>query len=164
MSVIKNKKQSLILLTPIFLTIWGIIGYKISRQISWPGVSLENPHVEKQVTAFVPDTIDFDLVLNYHDPFLTSEPSGKPWREQKNKFPKPVEKPSQPKTINDIKYHGIIKLKQNKSIVLLSKDNKYHRVQKQQQFAGWEVFFVSKDSVGLKNGLELVYLKIIEKI
>lgn len=126
----KNKKQIYILL-PVVLLVWGIIGYRIFSAMS--GDSDEPVSFNSPTSAWVDNAevdVDYELNLDYSDPFLKNTARWKSSSVQSNNPNKVVVKPKIKKVVKAIplawpaiRYNGLIRKTNDKSTLYIIEIN-----------------------------------------
>ena len=141
----RNNKKAIWILLPAVLGLWGIIAFRVSKAIGDDEKTLTVATATVPVAQSKVDSFDYELSLNYEDPFL----KGRTPVVQKTvpKLKSTPKKPEVKKTVKpipllwpDIKYHGLIGSEKGGSTVILN--------------VGGESWFMSVGE--LKNELKLL--------
>ena len=154
-------KKTLYYMVPINLVLWCYIGYKIYM---W-GKDEEYNIPEEKVLApadLNKDSNNYQLVLNYPDPFLKEEPRNKPVRTNLSVNTKPqvnsvskknnIEVPNPPK---DIKYLGLIQNKNSGvTTALISINGKSYIIKKGEVIEGINFESITTEIITAKIGKE----------
>ncbi|HWY11617.1 MAG TPA: hypothetical protein VN026_09845 [Bacteroidia bacterium] len=155
-------KKTLYYVVPINLVLWGYIGYKI---YTWGKDEVSDNPTEK---AFLPakfdkDSNNYQLALNYPDPFLKNEIEKQKNYSVKNnsKSPKPKEKKIAPvEKADEIKYMGLVSNQSSGvTTALVSVNGKSYVVKKGETIEGMLIKSITQETLELKVGKELVLVK-----
>lgn len=110
---------------PAVLALWGIIAFRVSKAIGDDEKTLTVATARVTVAQSKVDSLDYELVLNYDDPFLKGrkvivkkvepKPGSKPKKTEVKKTVKKL-----PLKWPDIHYHGLIGSKGGGSTIILN--------------------------------------------
>jgi hypothetical protein len=167
----KNRK-SLYILIPAVLVVWSLIVYRIynAQQDDSAVYSKGKP---AEISSSGPlEKLNYDLLLNYADPFL----KGIKWKKKKEVFKEGeqltiVQPNESSKTLPDanqaendiwkeVRYLGLIEHKLNHSkIVLLEIKGNNYILKLGEIKEGFLLKRIAQDSILLKNGIKEAYIK-----
>ncbi|SNT14129.1 hypothetical protein SAMN05421640_2482 [Ekhidna lutea] len=160
----KGKKNIYILL-PAVIVVWGLILYRVISSLSGPELTISKKY-DTNYEAVTRDTTSYTLSYNYRDPFFTYQKRKyTPNKVSETKEDKKRPSKSKNKLVSkidwsQIKYFGLIENQKTNNIkaLVLIKGN-YHYVEKNEDIENYNVFFISKDSIGLLSEGEKKYFK-----
>lgn len=121
----RNNKKAIWILLPAVLSLWGIIAFRVSKAMGDDEKTLTVAATTIPVVQSKVDNLDYELMLNYNDPFLKGrkvvvkevvpKPSSKPKKTEVKKTVKKL-----PLKWPDIHYHGLIGSKGGGSTIILN--------------------------------------------
>jgi hypothetical protein len=153
----KNNRYFLIIMAIATIFVWSRIYLQIADAVE------ENPSGEipdhKTVIDKKTSSVESDLLLlNYEDPFLKKNISA---RQIAIKSSKVEKKPTRLELSlpSGIRYHGVLKNESRTNIALVFVNDRFLHVTKNQRIGGFEVFYISRDTIGMRSGRSTFYLK-----
>ncbi len=155
-----KSKGTVYILIPLNILIWGFFIYRFYTAYNEGDIPVTNENIQVIKLDDLKDSVQYQLSLNYKDPFLREGENNKKTHssgttktnEQK---PQIVKTPTvvTPKITNEIKYLGLVKNNSTGvSTALVSINGKSYLVKKGDVIEGVTIKNISNDNVEIKEG------------